>query len=87
MLAIINVVLWVNWDGGTPGKKVFKIKIVSFPGHTHFAYSQATIRLAGLLLVAITLGMGYIVIVAMVAVRDDKRGYHDLWTKTFVVQD
>ena len=37
------------------------------------------------LLAAITLGPGYIVIIGMVAARDDKRGYHDLWASTVVV--
>ena len=87
LLSAIFVLLWVNWDGRTPGKKVMRLRIVSYPGYEGFAYGQASLRAVLSLTGAVTVGLGYVVMAVMVAARDDKRGYHDLIAKTCVVHD
>lgn len=44
ILAVITVVLWVNWDGRTPGKKLTKTKIVSYPDYGSLTYATSTGR-------------------------------------------
>ena len=87
VLAVITILLWVNWDGRTPGKKLMRIRIVNFPDYQPFAYGTATTRTVVGLLSAAPLMLGYVVIAFMVAWRTDKRGYHDLIARTCVVHD
>ena len=87
LLAVITVLLWVNWDGRTPGKKMLRIRIVTYPGYQPFSYRTASIRTLSSLLGLFTLGVGYIAQAVMIAARDDKRGYHDLIAKTCVIHD
>ena len=87
LLAVITVLLWVNWDGRTPGKKMLRIRIVSYPGYQPFSYRTASIRTLASLLGLFTLGLGYMAQAVMIAARDDKRGYHDLIAKTCVIHD
>ena len=87
LLAVITVLLWVNWDGRTPGKKMLRIRIVSYPDYQPFSYRTASIRTLASLLGLFTLGLGYMAQAVMIAARDDKRGYHDLIARTCVVHD
>ena len=87
VLTVITILLWVNWDGRTPGKKLMRIRIVNFPDYEPFAYGTATTRTVVGLLSAAPLMLGYVVIAFMVARRTDKRGYHDLIARTCVVHD
>ena len=87
LLAVITVLLWVNWDGRTPGKKMVRIRIVSYPGYQPFSYRTASIRTLASLLGLFTLGLGYVAQAVMIAARDDKRGYHDLIAGTCVIHD
>ena len=87
LLAVITVLLWVNWDGRTPGKKMLRIRIVSYPDYQPFSYRTASIRTIASLLGLFTLGLGYVAQAVMIAARDDKRGYHDLIAGTCVVHD
>jgi uncharacterized RDD family membrane protein YckC len=81
ILTVVTVVLWVNWDGRTPGKKLTRTRIVSYPG-----YGKALIRSLVGAFSALTV-VGYVVIAVMVGKRKDKRGYHDLAASTCVVHD
>ena len=87
LLAVITVLLWVNGDGRTPGKKMLRIRIVSYPAYQSFSYRTASIRTLASLLGLFTLGLGYMAQAVMIAARDDKRGYHDLAAKTCVIHD
>ena len=44
LVGVITIVLWVNWDGRTPGKKILRIRIVSYPNYESFSYGVATVR-------------------------------------------
>ena len=87
LLTVVTILLWVNWDGRTPGKKVVRLRIVSYPGYEPFGYGTATFRAALGLTGAVSIGLGYVVMAVMIAARDDKRGYHDLIARTCVVHD
>ena len=87
LLLVITVLLWVNWDGRTPGKKMLGIRIVSYPDYQPFSYRTATVRTLASLLGLVTLGLGYLAQAVMIGVRQDKRGYHDLIAGTCVIHD
>ena len=87
VLAAITVVLWVNWDGRTPGKKLMRIKIVSYPDYQTFSYGIATLRMLLHLTGALTFFLGYVIMAVMIASREDKRAYHDLISRTCVIHD
>jgi len=87
ILATVTILLWVNWDGRTPGKKILRIRIVSYPEYQEFGYRTATIRSIVSTVSAVLLFIPYIAIAIMIVVRDDKRGLHDLLAKTVVVHD
>ena len=86
LLGVITLLLWVNWDGRTPGKKLLRIRIVSYPEYQPFSYGPATIRSLLGVVSAITVVL-YVVIGFMVGLREDKRGFHDLIAKTCVIHD
>ena len=87
VLAVITVLLWVNWDGRTPGKKITRTRIVSYPGYQPLSYATSTVRMLVAAASAIPLAIGYAIIALMVGLRDDKRGYHDLIAGTCVIHD
>ena len=87
LLTVITILLWVNWDGRTPGKKVLRIRIVSYPDCQPFSYGTASLRTVLSLSGALTFGLGYLIQAFMIAAREDKRGYHDLLARTCVVHD
>ena len=41
-LTLITILLWVKWDGRTPGKKVLRLRIVTYP-----EYSPVVLRYSG----------------------------------------
>lgn len=74
----------VLWYGYTVGKKVCGIRIARVDGEKlHIGNMLLRIVVAGLLY-ALTLGIGFIVSVVMVAVREDKRAIHDFVAGTYV---
>jgi len=87
LLGGMTVFLWVNWDGRTPGKKLTKIRIVSYPGYGSFGYRTATIRTLIGVASLLPFLVGYFIIAIMIAGREDKRGYHDIFSNTCVVHD
>ena len=86
LLAAITILLWVNWDGRTPGKKLMKVRIVSYPDYLPFSYGRAAVRTLISLIASVTV-VGYVAIALMVANRDDKRGFHDIVAGTCVIHD
>ena len=87
LFAVLTILLWVNWDGRTPGKKILSIRIVTCPGYQQLSYVAAIVRMIASLLSLIVVGLGYVIIGIMVALRADKRGYHDLVARTCVIHD
>ncbi len=87
IFGVITILLWVNWDGRTPGKKLLSIRITTYPSYNTLSYTTATVRTLLSLTGALSLLAGYVVMAAMVGLRSDKRGYHDLVAKTCVVHD
>ncbi|WP_077617519.1 RDD family protein [Bacillus sinesaloumensis] len=74
----------VLWYGYTVGKKVCGIRIARIDGEKlHIGNMILRIVVAGLLY-ALTLGVGFIVSVVMVGVREDKRAIHDFVAGTYV---
>ena len=86
-LAVVTILLWVNWDGRTPGKKILKLRIVSYPEYKELSYRQATIRSVVLILSALMFLVGHVVIVYMLLTSLDRRGWHDLIARTCVVHE
>lgn len=87
LLGGATVLLWVNWDGRTPGKKLTEIRIVSYPDYGSFGYRTATVRTLIGVASLLPIPVGYVVIAIMIAGREDKRGYHDIVSNTYVVHD
>ena len=87
VIGVITILLWVNWDGRTPGKKLTHIRIVSYPDYKPFSYGRATLRTVLSVASALSLFIGYVVISLMVGQRKDKRGFHDLVAKTCVIHE
>ncbi|MEK5442361.1 MULTISPECIES: RDD family protein [unclassified Fredinandcohnia] len=74
----------VLWYGYTVGKRVCGIRIVRVDGEKlHIGNMLLRIVVAGLIY-ALTLGIGAIVSLVMVAVREDKRAIHDFVAGTYV---
>ncbi|RFB11435.1 RDD family protein [Bacillus sp. HNG] len=72
------------WYGYTVGKRLCGIRISRVDGEKlHIGNMLLRIVVAGLIY-ALTLGMGFIVSVVMVAVREDKRAIHDFVAGTCV---
>ncbi|MFS0823181.1 RDD family protein [Bacillus sp. 1P02SD] len=72
------------WYGYTVGKRLCGIRIARVDGEKlHIGNMLLRIVVAGLFY-ALTLGIGFIVSVVMVAVREDKRAIHDFVAGTCV---
>lgn len=68
--------------GATPGKLLFKMKVVKVPGGQTLSYADAGNRdIAGKFLSFITLGIGFL----LPFFRKDRRALHDLTAKTQVL--
>jgi len=76
----IIILLWIFWQGQTPGKKVLNLKIVD-ENYSDIDTKTAIIRYAGYYLSLLTFFMGFTII----AFREDKRGLHDILAKTYVI--
>jgi uncharacterized RDD family membrane protein YckC len=78
----IIILLWVNWQGKTPGKAIMKIRIVS-KKFEDIGYGSAFLRYIGYIVSAIILFIGYF----MVAFTQRKEGLHDMIGGTYVVYE
>ena len=86
-LTFITILLWVNWDGRTPGKKVLGLRIVTYPEYRRLSYATAAVRAFLTFTGTLTIGIGYLLMALMIGRREDKRGYHDLLAGTCVIRD
>ena len=77
----------MNWDGRTPGKKITRTRIVTYPEYGPLAYKTSLVRMVIAVASSLPLLLGYVVISLMIGLRADKRGYHDLVAGTCVVHD
>lgn len=80
--ALYSVLLWVNWNGQTIGKKVMKIKVIREDGKP-LDYKEAIIRYLGYILSAMALGLGYFWVIW----DEKKQGWHDRLAGTLVVKE
>ena len=87
VLTVATVWLWVNWDGRTPGKKITRTRIVTYPEYGPLTYKTSLVRMVISVASSLPLLLGYVVISLMIGLRADKRGYHDLVAGTCVVHD
>ena len=69
--------------GATPGKMIFKMKVVDFESGQNIGYGKMFLReFVGKFCSALILGFGFF----MIAWRQDKRGLHDLIAGTQVIR-
>ena len=87
LLGAITILLWVNWDGRTPGKKLMNIRVVSYPAYGKVGYASAMVRMLVGIGCALMLFVPYIASVLMIAIREDRRGFHDIVAGTAVVHE
>ncbi|MHA7582463.1 RDD family protein [Paenibacillus vandeheii] len=86
--ALYSILLPVFWYGRTIGKRICGIRIRKYDTHEPPGIGTMLMRVvvAGLVY-AITFGIGFIISVFMVAIREDKRALHDFIAGTEVVWD
>lgn len=80
--ALYAILLWVNWNGQTLGKKVMKIKVVREDGKP-LDYQTAIIRYLGYMLSGAVLLLGFLWVIW----DSKKQGWHDKLAKTLVVKE
>jgi len=73
--------LCVGWRGQTPGKMLFRLRIIRVTGE-EVGYGRAFVRWIGQILSVLPLGIGFL----MVAVSRKKQGLHDKLAGTYVVR-
>ncbi len=74
------ILLWVNWNGQTIGKKVMKIKVVRQDGKA-LDYKAAVIRYLCYFVSSIIFCLGYLWVIW----DKEKQGWHDKIAGTYVV--
>jgi uncharacterized RDD family membrane protein YckC len=67
--------------GGTPGMRLLNLRLVDWRQRVPVGYARALLRLAALLVTALSLGLGFLV----VPFRRDRKALHDLLAGTLVV--
>ena len=77
---LVVITFWIKWKGKTVGKRVMGIKIISDNGKD-LTLGRSTVRYFGYTLSAVILFLGFLII----PFRKDKRGLHDMISKTRVV--
>jgi uncharacterized RDD family membrane protein YckC len=73
--------LFVGWRGQTPGKILFRLRIIRVTGED-VGYGRAFVRWIGQILSALLLGIGFL----MIAFSRTKQGLHDKLAGTYVVR-
>jgi uncharacterized RDD family membrane protein YckC len=68
--------------GGTPGMKLCGLRLLDWRQQLPIGYSRALLRLAASLVTALTLGLGF----SLVLFRRDRKSLHDLLAGTMVVR-
>jgi len=80
--ALYSVLMWVNWNGQTLGKKAMGIKVVREDGKP-LDYGTAIIRYICYFVSTIPLLLGYLWIIW----DEKKQGFHDKIARTLVVKE
>lgn len=78
--ALYSILLWVNWNGQTIGKKAMKIKVVR-EDRKALDYKTAIVRYVGYFISAPLFCLGFFWIIW----DDKKQGWHDKIAGTYVV--
>lgn len=73
--------LFVGWRGQTPGKILFRLKIIRTNG-VEVGYGLAFVRWLGRILSFLLFGMGFL----MIALTKEKQGLHDQIADTYVIR-
>jgi len=79
---VAYIFLWVKY-GGTPGKRILGLRIVSIESGEHLTIGMAIIRYIGYFVSMIALFLGLI----WVAFNKQKRGWHDFMAGAVVIHD
>lgn len=87
VVGVFATVFYYGWfyrnKGATPGKMLFKLKVIDVQTGTHLTYRRVFMReVVGKLCSAVLFLAGYL----MVAVREDKRGLHDFLGNSQVIR-
>jgi uncharacterized RDD family membrane protein YckC len=80
ILGLLYSVVFIGWKGATPGKMLFKIKVVQ-PDGSPITFGRAFLRYIGYFISSIILGIGYI----MAFFDNEKRALHDRIAGTRVI--
>lgn len=83
LLAVVlyHLYFW-STRGATPGKGLFRLKVVAASGESPLGVGQAMMRLLGYFINVFTFGIGFL----LIAFTEDKRGLHDRLAETKVVR-
>lgn len=68
--------------GGTPGLRLLHMRVIDWRQRVPIGYARAWLRLAGVVVTGLTLGLGFLVIPA----RRDRKALHDLLAGTQVIR-
>ncbi len=79
---LFSIVLWVQ-IGGTPGKRLLRLRVVDEKTGKNIPYGQAFIRYIGYIASSIPLLFGFI----WVAFDKRKKGWHDHIAGTIIIQE
>ncbi|MDN3611390.1 RDD family protein [Vibrio ostreicida] len=79
--AIVTVIFWV-YKSATPGKMLFKLRVVKAESGEPLDVKTSLLRYVGYFISLIPLGLG----ILWVAFSEKKQGWHDLIAKTVVVR-
>lgn len=82
MVFVFNVFCWVQF-AGTPGKLIFKLKVVDMATGQKITLKQAVIRCLSYIPSTIILFCGFF----WIAFDEKKQGWHDKLAKTVVIRD
>ncbi|GAK08942.1 RDD family protein [Geomicrobium sp. JCM 19038] len=82
-----QIVLPVLWVGYTVGKRMLGIRIVRMDGSDVTFGTMFMRQAVGMIIYALTLGIGVIVSAIMIASRTDRRAIHDLIARTYVTTE
>jgi uncharacterized RDD family membrane protein YckC len=80
--ALYSILLWVNWNGQTIGKRAMGIKVVKEDG-TKLEYQDAIIRYLCYFVSAVPLLLGFFWVIW----DSKKQGWHDKIAKTLVIKE
>lgn len=79
---LYSILLWVNWNGQTIGKRAVKIKVVGEDGKV-IDYQVAIVRCLGYIVSSLVVFLGYFWIIW----DEKKQGWHDKIARTYVVEE